>query len=151
MPVFEKAFTVNAPLAAVAAFHASTHALQRLTPPPIFAQWHHVEPLAENSRAVFTLWFGPLPVRWTAIHSQVDSLHGFTDTQISGPMAAWRHTHRFEAVSPTITRVRDHIEYTYAGGWRGLWTRLLFNPLGLGVMFAYRAWVTRRLVSRERS
>lgn len=82
---FQYAFAVRAALAAVAEFHHDARALQRLTPPPLFVQLHRVEPLAEGSLASFTLWFGPLPVRWMAVHSGVDFLHGFTDTQHSGP------------------------------------------------------------------
>jgi hypothetical protein len=44
-----------------------------------------MEPLAEGSISDFTLWFGPLPIRWTARHSHIDPLHGFTDTQVRGP------------------------------------------------------------------
>lgn len=148
MPVFDTSFTITAPLSAVAAFHSNTLALRQLTPPPIIAQLRHIEPLGEGSRAEFTLWFGPFPVRWSAIHSQVDPLHGFTDTQESGPLSAWQHTHRFDALDPQTTRVREHIEYTYPQGWRGILPRLLFNPLALRFMFAYRAWSTRRLVCR---
>ncbi len=146
MAIFNITFSVNAPLSAVAAFHRGTEALKQLTPPPIIVQLHRVEPLAEGSRSEFTLWFGPCPVRWIALHSQVDGLHGFTDTQVAGPMAAWQHTHYFEAVNDGATRISEHIEYAYPSGWRGLWARLLFNPLGLRLMFAYRAWMTRRLV-----
>ena len=146
MPNFETSFSVPASLTAVAAFHRGTEALKRLTPPPIFVQLLTVEPLSEGSRSEFILWFGPVPVRWVAVHSQVDSLHGFTDTLVSGPLAAWQHTHRFEALTQGATRIHEHIAYAYPSGRRGLWARLLFNPLGLRLMFAYRAWVTRRLV-----
>ena len=149
MPIFETSFTIPAFLPAVAAFHRGTEALRQLTPPPIFVQLLQVEPLAEGSRSEFILWFGPFPVRWVAVHSKVDSLHGFTDTQVSGPLAAWQHTHRFEALNRGETRIHEHIEYEYPPGWRGLWARLLFNPLGLRLMFAYRAWATRRLVPVE--
>ena len=80
MPVFDYAFTVRAPLARVAEFHRDTRALQRLSPPPMFVQLHRLEPLAEGSVAEFTLWLGPLPLRWRAVHSNVDPLGGFTDT-----------------------------------------------------------------------
>ena len=141
---FDVSFTVRAPLASVAAFHSDTRALKRLTPPPIFVQLHHVEPLGDGSIADFTLWFGPLPVRWTAVHSEVDPQHGFTDTQRSGPMKFWKHSHRFEAVGAHVTRVSEHIEYAHHSGWRGLLSRLLFNPLALRFLFAYRRLVTRR-------
>ncbi len=145
MAIFETSFSVSAPLAAVAAFHRGTEALKILTPPPVFVQLHRVEPLAEGSRSEFSMWFGPFPIRWIAIHSQVDPLHGFTDTQVSGPMAAWQHTHRFEALGASLTRIDERIEYSYPPGWQGLFARILFNPLGLRLMFAYRAYITRRL------
>ena len=150
MPVFETSFLVPASLIAVAAFHRGTEALKKLTPPPVFVQLHIVEPLAEGSRSEFSLWFGPFPVRWVAVHSQVDALHGFTDTQLSGPLASWQHIHRFEAVNEGSSRISEHIEYAYPPGWRGLWARMLFNPLGLHLMFAYRAWITRRLAPSAR-
>src|SRR5512141_1391989 len=95
MQVFEYSFTVDAPVEAVAEFHRDTRALKRLTPPPVWVQLQRVDPLAEGSVSEFTLWFGPLPVRWQALHSNVDRLRGFTDTQARGPMRQWRHRHRF--------------------------------------------------------
>lgn len=144
MSVFEYTFTVRAPLAAVAQFHRDTRALKRLSPPPLFVQLQRVEPLAEGSVAEFTLWFGPFPLRWQAVHSNVDALHGFTDIQTRGPLQRWRHTHRFEALDEAATRVVEYIEYEHADGWLGALTRLLFSPLGLRFLFAYRSWVTRR-------
>jgi len=131
-------------LAAVAKFHQSAHLLKKLSPPPLLVQLHRVDALAENAIADFTLWFGPLPVRWVAVHSEVDALHGFTDTQQSGPLAAWRHTHRFTAIDANTTRVHEYIVYEYPVGWRGLLARLLFNPLALSFLFWYRGFITRR-------
>lgn len=144
MLTFTYTFQVKAPLAAVAEFHRSATALKRLSPPPLFVQLHRVEAQAEGAIADFTLWFGPLPVRWVAVHSEVDALHGFTDTQQSGPLAAWRHTHRFDALDVQTTRVREHVVYEYPTGLRGLFARLLFNPLALKFLFWYRGFVTRQ-------
>jgi hypothetical protein len=80
MPTFDFTFTVNAPLADVREFHRDTSALKRLTPPPTIVQLHDVEPLGEGSVSRFTLWVGPLPLRWTAVHRDV-SERGFTDVQ----------------------------------------------------------------------
>jgi ligand-binding SRPBCC domain-containing protein len=146
MPVFNTSFIVSAPLQAVAEFHYGTQALKQLTPPPVFVSLKSIEPMAEGSRSEFTMWFGPFPVHWIAIHSQVDPLHGFTDTQQTGPLASWRHTHQFETYG-AYTRVNEHIEYAYPAGLPGLWARLLFNSIALRFMFAYRAWNTRRLVN----
>ena len=81
MPEFRHSFTVDAPLAAVRAFHHDTGVLRQLTPLPIIARVHAFEPLADGSQAEFTLWFGPLPLRWQAVHSDVGP-NGFTDTQV---------------------------------------------------------------------
>jgi ligand-binding SRPBCC domain-containing protein len=146
---FDYQFTVPVPLEAVAAFHHDTRALPHLTPPPIRVQLHRVDPLAEGAIADFTLWFGPVPVRWVALHTQVDPLHGFTDTQQAGPLLFWRHTHRFDAIDAATTRVREHIEYQYKPGWRGWFSRVLYNPLALSFLFGYRRWVTRRSLRVE--
>ena len=142
--VFNHNFVVRAPLAAVAAFHHDARVLPRLTPPPILVQLHRVDPLGEGSIADFTLWFGPLPVRWVALHSQVDPLRGFTDTQQSGPLKFWRHIHSFEAVDAATTRVSDHVQFEHHPGWRGWLSRVLYNQPALAFLFAYRTWVTRR-------
>lgn len=147
---FDHSFIVRAPLAAVAGFHRDTRVLRRLTPPPVYVQIHRVEALAEGSISEFTLWFGPLPIRWTARHSEVDPLGGFTDTQVAGPMQHWVHRHAFEPVDADRTRVRDRIAYQHPPGPRGLLTRLLFGGLGLRLTFAYRGWVTRRALEGGR-
>lgn len=139
---FDYKFTVTAPLTAVSRFHHDTRILKKLTPPPIFVQIHHFEPLAEGSLAEFTLWFGPLPVRWQAVHSNVSSA-GFTDTQVSGPLQHWAHTHRFTAVTPHVTQVHEHIAYAHHDGLHGLLSRLLFARPGLYLLFTARKFLTR--------
>jgi ligand-binding SRPBCC domain-containing protein len=142
MPTFNYAFTVHAPATAVSAFHADTRALKTLTPPPIFAQIHHADPLADGAIADFTLWFGPLPVRWRAIHSQV-SAHGFTDTQLSGPLAHWQHRHTFIPLDEQTTRIQEQIEYAHFPGQRGWLSRLLFARPALFLLFTARQFITR--------
>jgi ligand-binding SRPBCC domain-containing protein len=143
MPVFDYSFTVDAPLAAVRAFHHDTAALKRLTPPPTIVQLHSIEPLAEGSVSKFTLWVGPLPLRWTAVHKNV-SPTGFTDVQTEGPAQKWEHTHSFVPLSDSVTEIREHIEYEHKGGPWGIVTRLLFSRPNLLFMFGFRRWATRR-------
>lgn len=142
MPIFDYSFTVSAPLQAVRDFHHDTSALKRLTPPPTIVQLHSIEPLGEGSVSRFTLWVGPLPLRWTAVHRNV-SPAGFTDIQAEGPAAKWEHTHTFTAVSPTVTRIDEHIEYEHKRGLWGLVTRLLFSKPNLYFMFTFRKLATR--------
>ena len=140
---FRYEFSVDASLEAVAAVHRNTGALKKLSPPPMIVQLHRIDPMAEGAISEFTLWLGPIPIRWRAVHSQV-SVNGFTDSQENGPMAFWAHTHHFETINDTQTRIHERIEYTHPVGLRGFFTRLLFGKLGSLFLFSYRAWATKR-------
>ena len=141
MNTFNYEFTVNASLEDVSAFHQDTSALKKLNPPPIIVQLHQVDPMAEASVSEFTLWMGPIPIRWRAIHSNV-GVNGFTDTQDKGPMEYWKHTHSFECIKEQKTRIRETIEYRHPKGLGSMFTRLLFGKYGLTLLFAYRKWAT---------
>ena len=143
MPTFTYSFTVDAPLEAVTDFHRETRALKQLNPPAIIVQLHRADPMAEGSISEFTLWLGPIPIRWRAVHSQVGP-QGFRDTQENGPMASWQHTHRFEPIEAEKTRIQEQVEFSHHKGIRGLFPRLLFNKTGLLFLFHYRKWATRR-------
>jgi ligand-binding SRPBCC domain-containing protein len=148
MKTFEYEFVVKAPLSAVSSFHHDSSILKKLTPPPVFIQIHEFEPLADGSTAKLTMWFGPVPVKWTAVHSNV-SEGGFTDTQLLGPLKYWQHTHRFHPVNDHQTLIKEHIDYAYDSGLRGLLSRLVFNRAGLFLLFSTRKWLTRRHVGRQ--
>jgi len=149
VPNFDYAFTVRAPLAAVGAFHHHTRVLKRLMPPLVIMQIHRADPMMEGAVSEFTLWFGPIPVRWTALHFNVDLLHGFTDTQVRGPLKRWQHTHAFVAEGDGVTRVREHVEYEYKGGLGGLFSRLVFGRWALVALFTYRERITRRALEKQ--
>ncbi|MCB9419131.1 MAG: cyclase [Ardenticatenaceae bacterium] len=136
MGQYRHRFEVEASLTAVSNFHSDSRALRMLTPPPIWVQFHLVESLAEGSVADFTMWLGLLPVRWTAVHSQVTP-HGFTDTQKRGPFKTWVHSHRFQELGNGRTAVVDDIEAEPGN----LISRFMW--LTLPVLFAYRGWRTR--------
>jgi ligand-binding SRPBCC domain-containing protein len=134
---------VEAPLEAVAHLHKDSQALKRLTPPPVIVQLHYAEALRDGSRTDFTMWFGPLPVRWTAIHSQVNVLRGFTDTQLQGPFRSWEHRHTFIPISAKQTEIMDEIQAEAGNGLlNGCVSRFMWYTLPL--MFSYRGWVIRR-------
>lgn len=148
MPVFDFRFQVAAPVEAVSAFHFQQGILKALTPPLVIMQVHRFDPLANGSIGRFTMWMGPIPVRWTAEHSNVSPL-GFTDTQIAGPMKSWKHTHRFSSIDTDHSEVHEHIEFEHDRGLKGLWSRMLFPRLALKALFMYRSWVTRRAVGQQ--
>ena len=142
MPEFDFTFTVHASLQAVRDFHHDTSALKRLTPPPTIVQLHDIQPMAEGSVSRFTLWVGPLPLRWTAVHRGV-SEHGFTDVQADGPVRKWEHTHTFQPLADDLTEIQEHIDYEHEQGFWGFVTRLLFARPNLYLMFTYRKLATR--------
>jgi ligand-binding SRPBCC domain-containing protein len=144
MPNFNYEFTVNAPETAVADFHYNSN-VKTLTPLPIISQLHYHEALGEGSKSNFTLWFGPLPLHWKVVHSNVNQ-NGFTDSQVRGPLKRWQHTHRFIAQDDGTTLVSEHIDYEYRSGLAGLLNRLMFSGPALTMLFTARKMITRRQV-----
>ena len=140
---------VRAPIDAVAAFHALPRVIRRLTPRVVPMTTHRMDALAEGSVSEFTLWFGPLPVRWTALHLGVDRHAGFTDIQIAGPFRSWIHHHGYEPDHGGWTRIVERIDYEHDGGWRGLLTRILFSRPMLYALFTYRSFVFRRALNAQ--
>ena len=138
LPVFERSFVVRAPLAAVRAFHERPDAVRSLTP-ALLTFTHPPPPLATGERVHFTLWVGPLPVRWVARYEDVRE-DGFVDVQEAGPFRSWRHEHRYRALDAERTEVTDRIAVELGRPVsRAIW-------VGLPPSFAYRAWATRRAV-----
>jgi ligand-binding SRPBCC domain-containing protein len=138
--VFVRSVTVNAPLAAVFAFHERDDALPRLSPP--------FPPVRVVSRqggirtgAVVDLRIGP--IRWLAAHTVYDPPRLFVDEQVEGPFASWVHRHEFEAVDATTTRLTDRVTFTLPGGAlvNTLFGRLA--ALSLVPMFRHRHAATK--------
>ena len=148
MKSFVQRFSVGAALKDVSAFHGNTQSLKRLTPPPMIIQFHHLDNLADGSIADFTLWFGPIPIRWKAVHSNVDPVNGITDTQVQGPFESWVHKHTFIRIEENRTEIVDEVSVSYGKGvFRGIISRLMW--INLPVLFAYRRWKTRSLLETE--
>lgn len=143
MPALDWVTRVPAPVEDVARFHAAPRVIRRLTPFVVPMSMHRMDPLGEGSISEFTLWFGPLPVRWTALHQDVDPRRGFRDIQTAGPFEHWVHRHDFESASAGGSRIVEHIEYRHRPGRSGWITRLLFSQPMLWVLFTYRSLVMR--------
>lgn len=143
--IYRHQFQVRTPLAHVAEFHSRSTSMAAITPPPIVVRIHHAPAvLTEGDEMRFTLWLGPLPVHWLARIENV-SPNGFTDRQLSGPFATWVHRHTYQKVGEQVTLVIDEITLQIKPHpiWGvvgiGMW-------LGLPILFAYRAWKTRRIL-----
>jgi ligand-binding SRPBCC domain-containing protein len=138
-------FEVKAPLAAVAEFHAQSASMGAITPPPVVVRVHRAPVrLDDGDEMEFTMWLGPLPIRWLACIEDV-SPTGFSDRQLRGPFRRWLHRHTFVAVDEATTAVVDEIELEFRSH---LWWRLvgLGMWLSLPLLFAYRGWKTRRRI-----
>ena len=146
---YEHRFRVNAPVEAVAEFHSRAGSLTAITP-PFFPMNINRAPdrLGEGDTMDFTMGIGPASVRWVARIEKV-SPEGFTDRQLRGPFAHWRHRHNFVVVGQGVTEVVDVVE-------AGLRTHPVWGPIGasmwagLPALFAYRARQTQRLLGGQR-
>lgn len=100
-------------------WHTRPGAFERLAPP-----WEPVEVLARSGgirdEATVTLRVhaGPIAMKWTARHHDVQPGRGFSDTQVDGPFAAWTHRH---AMVPdgAASRMVDTIRYAAPCGALG--------------------------------
>ena len=142
---YEHRFRVRAPLAVIADFHSRTASMPAITPPPIIVRLHGAPPvLGEGDEMDFTMWAGPLPMRWVAQIGDV-SERGFTGSQTQGPFAHWQHRHSFMPVTSDLTEVVDQVE-------AGVKKHVLWGPvgramwIGLPLLFAYRGRKTRQFL-----
>ncbi len=100
--------------------HARPGAFERLAPP-----WQTIRVvertggITDGSRLVMEMRLGPFRQRWVARHSGYVEGREFTDEQVSGPFAAWRHTHRVLPDGERASVLEDTITYA-----------LPFAPLG---------------------
>jgi ligand-binding SRPBCC domain-containing protein len=145
---FRHAFQVQASVGQVVAFHTAAANMKAITPPVIPMRLHQTpRVLSEGDEMSFTLWLGPIPVRWVAEFEDV-SASGFVDRQRQGPFRSWQHRHSFVEIAPDVTEVVDEVEAV-------LRPHLLWGPaglamwLGLPLLFAFRGWKTRCLLERE--
>jgi uncharacterized protein (TIGR01777 family) len=126
---------VDAPLADVFAWHERRGALVRLLPP-----WQPITVAQEaaslrDGRAILRL---PGGVRWVAQHSENDPPHRFVDELVSLPLP-WRHTHRFDPVDPTATRVTDSVDTPVPGSFLGQTFRYRHHQLAADLAAHRRA------------
>ncbi len=147
--IFEKSSVITTTLTKMMDFHSDPKALSILTPPPIFMQMHRDDRISMTEGELeFTLWMGPLPLRWLARHEPGPTEHSFADRMISGPMGYWRHEHIFEEVEGGV-QLTDRLTLGHRPGLQGVLTRLMFDGLPLRILFFYRHLRTRMALSKS--
>lgn len=145
---FKSQFTVRATIESVRTFHHSASSLRAITPPIIpMTSVEAPDPLTDGAELAFTLWMGPIPVRWTA-QIEDSQPHGFVDRQLNGPFASWSHEHSFIPIDERSTRVDDHVTYQLKSNpvW---WLLGGSMALGLPLLFRYRAYKTKQILEKE--
>jgi ligand-binding SRPBCC domain-containing protein len=113
MPTFDKESPMPVSADALYRWHMQPGAFDALIPP-----WQNVEVLErpdrleEGARLVMKVYlFGPVGMRWVALHRDFVEGRQFVDEQLEGPFAEWEHTHRFEPVDSDRSILHDHVEY----------------------------------------
>ena len=147
---YRHSFRVQARQASVARFHTQASSLGAITPPMMPTSLHYApEQMADGDEMAFTVWLGPVPVRWVARVEDV-TISGFADQQVAGPFDAWTHRHTFVQENEGATSVVDEIEAK-------LRRHLVWGPvgltmwLGLPLLFVYRGWKTRQILEAPQS
>lgn len=132
---------INAPLAAVWAFHERPEAIHLLTPPetPLVIE-ERSGGLETGSRIVFRVTH--LKVRWVAEHTEYAYQKLFADRQVEGPFRSWYHRHLFTAEGEQ-TRLIDDIEFSLPGAPVTDWLAGWAVKIQLRAMFRYRHAVTK--------
>ena len=141
----DSTFTLRSPMPVSAddlyAWHARPAAFPRLNPP-----WENVEVVAKEGT------FGVEPYRVTMRTPVVGPFkgtlvseaydfrpgEGFQDRQLSGPFAAWNHTHTFTPAGPDASLLEDRIDYRVPLGLAGNLVAGGAIRKRLGRMFRYR-------------
>ena len=136
------------PPADVFAFHQRPEALLTITPP-----WERVSivgeipPIEPGRMVTLRTNIGPIPLTWVAEYTdEFEPGRLFTDRQVSGPFAAWRHRHWFLDDGDGGTVLRDDIDYEPPLGAIGRWLGQRMIERKLHRMFTYRHEATRRIL-----
>ena len=134
------------------AWHALPDALGKLTPPG-----EHVEVLERKggiergARVVLRFGRWPFRVRWVAVHQDYEEGRFFSDLQVHGPFAYWKHTHTFEPDGLAACILEDKVEYALPLDFIGRWLAGNYVRRRLERLFKHRHAVTARLLRGERS
>jgi ligand-binding SRPBCC domain-containing protein len=138
---------MEASAAEVYAWHALPDALEKLTPPgepaKIIEKTGGIE---RGARVVLEVGKWPFRQRWVAVHEDFEVGRYFTDQQVSGPFAYWKHVHTFEPQGPAASILEDRVEYALPFGFLGRRFGGWFVRRKLAKLFKFRHEVTAREV-----
>lgn len=149
MATFRQSTKIAVEAATLERWHMAPAAFQRLTPP-----WQSLEvveqpaEIRDGVRVVVRMKIGLSWRIWIAEHQDCRPGVGFSDVQVQGPFADWKHVHRFSGAGRGESELRDEIDYRLPFGVVG-------NLLGGGLVkgkvervFNYRHAVTKMDLER---
>lgn len=137
--MFTYSHVVRAPIVEAFEIFSDPRNLELLTPRWLcFRLTGTPGPVGVGSRFRYRIAPFGAPVEWVAAINDWNPPHGFSDEQVSGPYASWRHEHSLLEFSGG-TEVRDVIEYRLRGGRLGPLADRLVHRRFLEYLFAYRS------------
>lgn len=112
--------TINLPLVEVFSFFSDAGNLEKITPPQLRFRILTPRPIKMEEGALidYRLSLHGLPFKWRTLITRWEPPYCFTDEQLRGPYALWRHTHMFYEIEGQ-TVMTDKVEY-----------QLPFQPFG---------------------
>jgi ligand-binding SRPBCC domain-containing protein len=145
---YQHRFRVRAPIKSVADFHSHSSSLGAITPPPMTVRdIQSPDTLHNDDTMAFTLAFAFVRLRWVA-HIENVSPNGFTDRQTQGTFRTWVHRHSYIHVDANAIDVLDNVTAELNVNFPRLFVGLGMW-LSLPMLFAYRAWKTKRLLEAK--
>jgi ligand-binding SRPBCC domain-containing protein len=146
--LFIRRSRIEAPAAEVYAWHALPDALEQLSPPGSAIEvLEKTGGIERGARVVLRFGRWPFRLRWVAEHQDFEVGHYFSDVQVSGPFAYWKHTHKFEPDGPAACILEDKVEYALPFGILGRWFGGKFVRRKIEEMFEQRHAITARLIA----
>lgn len=151
MPTFKQVTYIDVNIERVFEFHLDLKNLLRISPPEARLQvFHAPEKLKKGSRVGLFVKMGPITTTMETVVDELEAPYKMVDRQIGGFFKKWVHTHQFEKITETKTKLTDHIEYSLPLG-------VLGNVVGGGAaqdkieaIFRHRAQMTKKLLEEEK-
>jgi uncharacterized protein (TIGR01777 family) len=143
---------IEAPASEVFAWLARPAAVERLVPPWVPVRVIEREGgIADGGRVVLAIRLGPVRTRWVVRHRDYVEGREFTDHQVVGPFAAWRHGHRVVPEGPEQSILEDDVEYRLPLGPVGAWLGERSVERMLARTFSYQHEQIRHDLARHRA
>lgn len=159
MPIIHHETTIAAPLMKVwRLFEDPVRNLPRISPPADavvvesaelpMREGSHVNIVARDALGRRVKWRSKIEV-YLPPHVVVFGMEArMVDVQVTGPFAAWRHSHELEAIDDKTTRLVDRVEYRPPYGATGMVLDWLYLRWKIRAMLRHRARAIGEMVKK---